>query len=59
MNILFFSQYYYPEQFLINEITTKLVKDGHNVTVVTGLPNYPDGVIRGEYKKKEQEKRTY
>lgn len=51
MNILIFSQYYNPEQFLINEITPELVKAGHKVTVVTGLPNYPSGVIEKEYRK--------
>lgn len=54
MNILFFSQYYHPEQFLINEITPELVKRGHKVTVVTGLPNYPSGVIDGEYRSKKK-----
>ncbi|MBQ2904488.1 MAG: glycosyltransferase family 4 protein [Clostridia bacterium] len=51
MNILFFSQYYHPEQFLINDITPEIVKRGHKVTVVTGLPNYPSGVIEKGYKK--------
>ena len=55
MNILFFSQYYHPEQFLINEITSELVKLGHKVTVVTGLPNYPSGVIEKGYKKIRRE----
>lgn len=58
MNILFFSQYYYPEQFLINEITTTLVKYGHKVTVVTGLPNYPSGVIEKEYKNRKKRRET-
>ena len=54
MNILFFSQYYYPEPFLINEIAPALVKKGHQVTVVTGLPNYPSGVIESEYRRKDK-----
>ena len=58
MNILIFSQYYYPEQFLINEIAPELVKRGHRVTVVTGLPNYPSGVIEKEYRKKEKRTET-
>lgn len=49
MKILIFSQYYYPEQVQINEIAPALVKRGHEVTVVTGLPNYPSGVIAEEY----------
>lgn len=49
MNILIVSQYYYPEQFQINEIAPELVKRGHKVTVLTGLPNYPKGEIYQEY----------
>ena len=43
MNILVISQYYYPEQFRINDICKELVKRGHKVTVLTGIPNYPEG----------------
>lgn len=53
MKILIISQYYYPEQFQINEITTELVKRGHNVTVLCGLPNYPKGVIFDGYETEE------
>ena len=45
MKILIVSQYYYPEQFQINDIAPKLVKRGHEVTVLCGLPNYPKGVV--------------
>lgn len=45
MKILIVSQYYYPEQFQINEIAPELVKRGHEVTVLCGLPNYPKGKI--------------
>lgn len=51
MKILTFCQYYYPENFQITPICEQLVSDGHDVTVVTGLPNYPTGVIPEEYKK--------
>ena len=50
MKILTFCQYYYPEDFQITPICEQLVSDGHEVTVVTGLPNYPTGVIPEEYK---------
>lgn len=43
MRILVISQYYYPEQFRINDICKELVKRGHEVTVLTGIPNYPEG----------------
>ncbi len=45
MRILVVSQYFYPEQFRINDIVEELVNRGHQVTVVTGLPNYPEGDI--------------
>ena len=50
MNILIVSQFYNPEQFLINEIAPELVKRGHSVTVLTGLPNYPQGRVYPEYR---------
>lgn len=43
MRLLVISQYYYPEQFRINDICKELVKRGHQVTVLTGIPNYPEG----------------
>ncbi len=49
MKILIVSQYYYPEQFQINEIAPELVKRGHQITVLTGLPNYPKGEIYPGY----------
>lgn len=42
-HILIISQYFYPEQFRINDIAMEWVKRGHKVTVLTGIPNYPQG----------------
>lgn len=42
-HILVISQYFYPEQFRINDMCQEWVKRGHKVTVVTGIPNYPQG----------------
>ena len=42
-SILVISQYFYPEQFRINDMCQEWVKRGHKVTVVTGIPNYPQG----------------
>ena len=49
MKILIVSQYYWPEQFQINEIAPELVKRGHEVTVLCGVPNYPKGVVFDGY----------
>lgn len=43
MNILIVSQYFYPENFKVNDIAFDFVKKGHTVTVLTGKPNYPNG----------------
>lgn len=43
MNILVVCQYFYPEEFKVNELVEGLINRGHNVTVLTGKPNYPKG----------------
>ncbi len=57
MKILVVCQYYYPEPFRIPDICEELVRRGHQVTVVTGTPNYPMGEIYKGYEhgKKKQE----
>lgn len=55
MKILVVTQYYYPEQFRINEICRELVRRGHAVTVLTGRPNYPEGDIYPGYEDVSQE----
>ena len=58
MKILVVCQYYYPEQFRINDICEQLAQYGNSVTVLTGLPNYPTGKILNEYRwgRKRREK---
>lgn len=43
MRILVVCQYYAPEPFRITDIATELLKRGHHVDVLTGIPNYPEG----------------
>ncbi len=43
MKILIVTQYFYPEYFRINDLAIELKKRGHEITVLTGLPNYPKG----------------
>ncbi len=50
MKLLVVCQYFYPEQFKINDICFELVKRGYDVMVLTGLPNYPSGVIPKDYR---------
>lgn len=54
MKILAICQYYYPEPFRIHEVCEELAARGHEVTVLTGLPNYPMGVIPKEYLDKKK-----
>lgn len=48
-HILIISQYFYPEQFRINDIAQSWVESGHKVTVLTGIPNYPQGKFYDGY----------
>lgn len=45
MRVLIVSQYFWPENFRINDLVRELVQRGHNVTVLTGIPNYPAGKV--------------
>jgi glycosyltransferase involved in cell wall biosynthesis len=45
MKLLIVTQYYWPESFLINGLSQKLCDLGHQVTVITGKPNYPEGNV--------------
>jgi glycosyltransferase involved in cell wall biosynthesis len=49
MRILVVSQYFWPEEFKINDLCLGLKERGHEVTVLTGLPNYPQGKLYEGY----------
>lgn len=42
-HILVISQVFYPEQFRINDMCCEWIRRGYRVTVLTGIPNYPQG----------------
>lgn len=54
--VLVVSQYYWPEEFAagvyIPELCEALAARGWAVEVVTGMPNYPEGVVREGYRGK-------
>ena len=58
-HILIISQYFYPEQFRINDICNEWIKRGYEVTVVTGIPNYPKGKFFEGYGLFKQRKSVY
>lgn len=45
MRLLIVSQYFWPENFGINALARALVREGVEVEVLTGKPNYPEGII--------------
>jgi len=49
MKILIVSQYFWPEEFRINDLAIELKKRGHDVSVLTGNPNYPKGRFYSGY----------
>ena len=50
MHIVVFSMMYAPDDFKINDIVLELIRQGHSVKVVTGLPDYATSHIPGEYR---------
>lgn len=49
MRVLVVSQYFWPENFRVNDLVQGLCERGHEVTVLTGLPNYPGGKVYPGY----------
>jgi colanic acid biosynthesis glycosyl transferase WcaI len=56
MKILYVSQYFPPEMGApagrAAELSRCWVEDGHQVTVLTGFPNHPSGIVPPEYRRK-------
>lgn len=50
MRLLVVTQYFWPENFRINDLVVELRRKGHDVTVLTGWPNYPDGKVFDAYR---------
>lgn len=50
MKILIVTQYYYPERFSTHDVARELYNRGHQVTVITGKPNYGYNRILENYK---------
>lgn len=49
MRVLLVSQYYWPEPFRVADVAAGLRQRGHEVEVLTGLPNYPAGTLYPGY----------
>ena len=51
MRILVVSHYFWPENFRVNDLVAELGRRGHQITVLAGLPNYPEGRVFPEYRR--------
>jgi glycosyltransferase involved in cell wall biosynthesis len=49
MRLLIVSQFFWPEDFRINDLVSELIARGHELSVLTGWPSYPDGHIFPEF----------
>ena len=58
-HILIVSQYFYPENFRINNIAEEWIKKGAKVTVLTGIPNYPEGKFYKGFGLFKRKRETY
>jgi|TARA_B100001964_G_scaffold41878_1_gene46268 glycosyltransferase involved in cell wall biosynthesis len=54
VNILYLCQYFVPEPAApaarVSELSRAWVRAGHNVTVLTGMPNHPTGIVPDKYR---------
>lgn len=58
MKVLIVTQYFYPENFKSNDMAFELKKRGYDVTVLTGIPNYPEGKFYSNYSIFKNRKQT-
>jgi len=49
VRILIVTQHFWPENFRINDLAESLSERGHQITVLTGLPNYPEGSLYQDF----------
>ena len=49
LNILIVTPHFYPENFRINDFAMGFQKKGHEITVLTAIPDYPEGKFYDGY----------
>jgi len=54
LKVLVVTQYFWPENMRINDMVRDFIDKGHEVTVLTGLPNYPEGEVFQRFKEEPQ-----
>jgi glycosyltransferase involved in cell wall biosynthesis len=50
VRLLVITHYFWPENFRINDLVAELARRGHSVTVLAGLPSYPEGEIFPQFR---------
>jgi colanic acid biosynthesis glycosyl transferase WcaI len=59
LKILIVTQYFWPENFRINDLACELKTRGHAVTVITGIPNYPSGKFFPGYGRRQRRREMW
>ena len=59
MKVLVVTQYFWPENFRINDLVEELQLRGHEVSILTGVPNYPKGELFEEYRNQPEDFMAY
>lgn len=59
MRILIVTECFYPDIYAVNDIVKTLVARGHQVTVLTGLPDYTTSRIPPEYRHGKNRRQDY
>ncbi len=59
MRILVITQYFWPETFRVNDVVSYLRENNHQVDILTGIPNYPEGEIFSDYKLNKKNFQNY
>lgn len=59
MKVLIVTQYFHPENFRVNDLAVWLAERGHEITVLTGIPNYPTGKYFSGYGLFQRQKETW
>ena len=59
LKILIVTQYFWPENMRINDLVRAFSENGHEVSVLTGWPNYPEGSVYSEFSASPERFKSY
>ena len=59
LKILIVTQYFWPENFRVNDIVAYLKRQGVHVEILTGKPNYPGGSLFSDFKQNPSKFNNY